>query len=106
MKIPQTVRINGVDYTVKEVDTLDNGVSLAYGYINYETHEILISAQRNIGHQKKCLVFLHEVMHGICEAQGLDLGNDEEKIVDTFARGMYQILQDNGRKLFNIEEDK
>lgn len=104
MKIPGGIRINGVEYTVEEVDNLDNGVNLAYGYINYETHQILISTQKNIDYQKKCLVFLHEVMHGICEAHALNLGDSEEKIVDTFARGIYQILQDNGARLFDIKE--
>ena len=105
MKIPSSIRINGIEYTVEEVDHLNNGVNLAYGYINHETHQILISEEKNIGHQKKCLVLLHEIMHGIAEAHHLDLGDNEEKIVDTFARGIYQVLQDNGQRLFNIKED-
>ena len=105
MKIPKTIRLNGIEYTVEEVDHLDNGVNLAYGYINYETHQILISKEKNIGYQKKCLVLLHEIMHGIAEAYRLDLGDNEEEIVDTFARGIYQVLQDNGQRLFNIKED-
>lgn len=105
MKIPKTIRLNGIEYTVKIVDHLDNGINLAYGFISYDTHEILISEQKGIGYQKKCLVLLHEIMHGIAEAYRLDLGDNEEKIVDTFARGVYQVLQDNGQRLFDIKEE-
>ena len=28
----------------------------------------------------------------------------EEQIIDMFARGMYQVLQDNGNRLFDIKD--
>ena len=35
----------------------------------------------------------------------LELGKNEE-IIDTFAYGVHQVLQDNGKSLFDIKEEK
>ena len=105
MNVPTSVRINGVEYAVIEVDNLNNGINLAYGNIDYEENVIRINKDRNIDHQKKCLILLHEIMHGICEARGLDLGTDEEKIVDAFARGVYQVIEDNAPRFFKEEKN-
>ena len=31
---------------------------------------------------------------------------NEEKVVEMFAKGIYQVLQDNGARLFDIKETK
>jgi hypothetical protein len=33
---------------------------------------------------------------------GIDLGAQEEHVVDTFAFAVHQVLQDNGRQMFDI----
>lgn len=62
MKIPNKIRITGIDYAIESPKHLDNGE--------------------------------------------LELGKNEENIIDTFAYGVYQVLQDNGKSLFDIKEDK
>ena len=37
------------------------------------------------------------------EANGMEIEN-EEAVVDMFAKGIYQILQDNGARLFDISK--
>lgn len=46
------------------------------------------------------------MIHGICEMGSISLGNEEEteKAIDTLAYGVYQILEDNIGKLYDIEE--
>ncbi len=42
-------------------------------------------------------------MHGIREHAGIEIAN-EEAVVDMSAKGIYQVLQDNGKRLFDIAE--
>lgn len=103
MKIPESIRIAGIEYTVRDEPNLNDGASLAYGFINYETSEILLSSTINMSHQRRCVTLLHEILHGIREANGMEI-EDEEEIVDMFAKGLYQVLQDNGGRLFDLAD--
>ncbi len=40
-------------------------------------------------------VFLHEICHAIVAVYCNDVGNDEEKFVEQFAKGLYQVITDN-----------
>lgn len=103
MKIPDSIRIGGVEYPVCTVNHLNNGVELAYGHIDFERCVIELSGTIEMGHEKRCKVLLHEILHGIREHSGLEIEN-EEAVVDMFAKGLYQVLQDNGARLFDIQE--
>lgn len=105
MKIPESIRIAGVEYTVREKAGLNDGTSLIYGFINYEMSEILLSSTIEMSHQRRCITLLHEILHGIRDANGMEIENEEE-IVDMFAKGLYQVLQDNGGRLFDLRETK
>lgn len=102
MKIPESVRIHGVEYSVQMVDYLNDGVGLAYGFIDYEKTTISLSGTANMSHQKQCVTLWHEILHGIQNANGLQIEN-EEAVIDMFAKGIYQVLQDNGRRLFDLK---
>jgi len=102
MKIPESIRIGGVDYAVIEKSGLNNGTAVCYGYINYEQSTIELNSG-NQDHQKKCLTLWHEIIHGIVEHSNIGLEKaSDEAIVDTIAKGVYQVLQDNGNALFNL----
>ncbi len=105
MKIPDSIRINGVDYKIVYTTSLNDGTNVLYGSIDYENSVIELNPNRQ-EHQRMCTTLWHEILHGIAFNMGLSetMGDNEEKIVDTFARGIYQVLQDNGRKLFDIKE--
>lgn len=102
MKIPESVRIAGVEYAVREQAHLNDGKNLAYGVINFETSEILLTSTIPVSHQRKCITLLHEILHGIREANGLEIV-EKEDVVDMFAKGLYQVLQDNGGRLFDLK---
>ena len=101
MKIPKSVRIAGVEYEVVLVPNLMNGATAAYGHIDFENSRIELSDSFGVEHQKRCLILWHEILHGIRDASGLEI-EDEERIVEMFARGIYQVLQDNGARLFDL----
>ena len=64
----------------------------------------MIELSNNVGtaHEKRCVTLWHEILHGIRNHAGLEIEN-EEVIVDMFAKGIYQVLQDNGLRMFDIE---
>lgn len=101
MKIPENIRIHGVEYKVVMVPNLMHGVTAAYGHIDFDNSVIELSDTFGTEHQKRCQILWHEILHGIREANGMDIEN-EEAIVDMFAKGIYQVLQDNGARLFDI----
>jgi hypothetical protein len=105
MKIPNSIRIAGVEYKVIYVSELNNGINLAYGHIDFENSVIRLSSTIGTEHQKRCQTLLHEILHGIREANGMEIKN-EEAVVDMFAKGIYQVLQDNGARLFDIKESE
>ncbi|MBQ2269377.1 MAG: hypothetical protein II338_03925 [Bacteroidaceae bacterium] len=105
MKIPDSVRIGGVEYAVSYVDNLRHGNQIAYGHISFDDNVIELSGTDGTGHQKRCQVLWHEIIHGIVEHANMDVVNsDEEAIVDTIAKGVYQVLQDNGGRMFDLRE--
>lgn len=104
MKIPESVRIHGVEYPVKYTENLNDGVNLCYGHIDYDNSCIELSATCGTEHQKRCQTLWHEILHGIREQNGMSIEN-EEAVVDMFAKGVYQVLQDNGRRFFDIKEE-
>lgn len=105
MKIPKKVRIAGVEYRITYTPNLNDGINVALGHIDYENCVIELSDTHGTAHEKRCLILWHEILHGIRESNGMEIEN-EEAVVEMFARGIYQVLQDNGRRLFDIVGDK
>ena len=103
MKIPESIRIAGVEYKVSIEPNLMKGATAAYGHIDYKNSIIELSDTVGTEHQKRCLILWHEILHGIRENNGMEIEN-EEAVVDMFAKGIYQVLQDNGARLFDIEK--
>lgn len=102
MKIPNSVRIGGIEYNIEYIPNLNDGATLAYGFIDYDNCCIQLSSTDGLAHEHRCVTLLHEILHGIRNHAGLNIDNEEE-IVDMFARGLYQVLQDNGERLFDLK---
>ena len=105
MKIPNKIRIAGAEYDVCFEPQLRDGGRVLYGQIDYQSMKIILNEDCNRDHQRACLTLLHEVLHGIVEANGMTVER-EEAVVEMFARGLYQVLQDNGARLFDLVNDK
>jgi hypothetical protein len=53
-------------------------------------------------HQHMCMTLWHEIFHVLVDNAGLEIA-EEEMLVERLARGVYQVLQDNGKRLFDIK---
>jgi hypothetical protein len=93
VKIPDNVRIGGVDYAVKYEERLNNGSQLAYGHIDYDKAVIRIDSSLK-EHQGKCQTLLHEILHGVAKLFELEVETDEDTI-DKLAKGLYMVISDN-----------
>lgn len=100
MKIPESVRIGGVDYKIVIKENLHDGNNVAYGLINYDESIIYLNPRED--HQAMCITLLHEIVHGIRRHACANFGGKEEKICDVISAGIYQVLQDNGNKFFDL----
>lgn len=98
MKLPKEVKISGMVYKVIPTkEPLIDGNIRAYGHVDFETREITIdvSLRDEQGHMQ---TLLHEILHAIVYDRDIDLGENEEIIIDQLAKGLYQVLVEN--KLF------
>ena len=102
MKIPEKVRIGGVEFDVRTESGLNDGQRLLAGQIRHMDCQIAIAEESS--HEYKCLTLWHEIMHGIEDQAQLELGEQRERVIEAFARGVYQVLQDNGGRLFDLEK--
>ena len=95
MIIPDIVRISCIAYRVEHRADLNDGEKVLYGQVDYGKSTIQLNSA-NQNHQFECVTLWHEILHAISTHTGLELGDDTEKIIDIFAHGIYQVLQDNG----------
>lgn len=106
MKIPDSVRINGVEFPVEYIAHLNDGEHKLHGIVNYCNCTISIDPDSQ-DHQKKCITLWHEILHVLLHNAQIDLPEDEEeRIIIALSNGVYQVLQDNGRKLFDLVPPK
>ena len=100
MKIPKEIKIGYKTYSIEEAEPDEGKLyldgELCYGTISY--NEDVIRLNKNYpGHQGVTLI--HEVLHGICDMQGLRTLNDDEESIDRLAKGIYQLIIDNNIKI-------
>ena len=101
MNIPNSVRIGGVEYAIEEVEIARLGPNLCYGTIDYTGSTIELSTMDDASHQHKCITLWHEILHGLFEHACVH-PEDEEEIVDVLGKGIYQVLQDNATRFFDL----
>ena len=93
MQILDSIRIGGVDYSLNRHPVLNNGEVMLYGQVDYLQCRIDINTGYN--RQLQYITLLHEILHVLLHNADINLGEEEEEIIDTCARGMYQVLVDN-----------
>ena len=94
MQIPETLRIQGVDYQIIASPQGIVADEFVFGLVEFEKARIRITTE-DVDEQIQKITLLHEVFHIILDNFGIDTGENKEFVVDSLARGMYQILEDN-----------
>lgn len=90
--IPNKVIIAGVDYQVKEVETVVIDGSTEYaGSCNYFNSEIELVG--SLSKTKKEQVLIHEVLHACFHEAGFQ--EQEEDVINRVSIVLYQVLKDN-----------
>ena len=95
MNIPNTVKIDGMEYEVIKTDeTLTNDNMVCRGIIEYEHRKIKLNTlcQDEQGMRR---TLLHEIIHGIVRERHFDFKAEEEMVVDELAKGFYNLVNDN-----------
>ena len=87
-----TVNILGVPYAVRRVPYVSRDEYIG-GNINYETHEIKILD--SLKDAAAGITLFHEIVHGILGSLKYFDENNDEKLVQGLAIGLYQALSDN-----------
>ena len=87
-----SIDILGIRYTVNEVECVSKD-ELRKGQINFLTNEIFID--KTMTSQNKRITLIHEIIHGIAEALGMqDLCEDENR-VQALATALYYVTTHN-----------
>lgn len=101
IKIPEQVRIGGVDYKVDAMPNLRRGSGLLYGEISFDECCIHLSQTDGAGSERQKITLLHEILHGILWHywSGEEI-EQEEELVTALSKGLFQVLKDNEESLF------
>lgn len=109
MRIPESVRIAGVEYPVCWVPGLNDGKNMLYGQILYENPIIErgfpCNCETPVENDHDKITLIHEVLHGIIRHYGIECESEEkeEYLVEKLAYGLFQVLADNEERLFGTE---
>lgn len=101
MKIPDSLKIGGMEYLVAECRELKVKGKTANGQVEYRSSLISINTDES-SYEHRCVTLLHEALHAIANQADIKQGKREEHLITVLAYGIYQLLQDNGRSLFDI----
>lgn len=89
------IRIGTHDFDLIEMskhDAVEN-----YGLYYSAAQEIHLNTGMNP--RRRGEVLIHEILHGIADMMNMNLKDEEERIVRSFALGLAQVMRDN-QKLF------
>lgn len=90
--IPQKINVAGIDYQVKEVDTVIIGDSTSYaGSCDYVKSEIQLLT--SLSQTKKEQTLVHELLHACFNEAGFN--EHDEDLVNRVSIVLYQVLKDN-----------
>lgn len=84
-----TVNILGIEYRIEEVESVSKTESLL-GSIDFLNQVIRIDV--SLSNEKKEETLLHEILHGIAEATGLEETLNEQ-VVQILSRTLYDLFK-------------
>lgn len=106
MRVTSKVKVGGYDYTVdRPEEPFYNNGDLCDG-LHLPDVQVLRAAKHG-SEDYQNTVFLHEVCHAIIYAYADNIlsDEDEEKFVEAFSKGLYQVIKDNP-EIFKEDKDE
>jgi len=97
----KSVRIGHIDYKIVEMEKL--AANENYGLYLAVDQEIHLC--KNMTPPRRAEVLLHEIFHGIADHQNLELKDDEERVVRSFALGLSAVIRQNPAVFADILKD-
>lgn len=98
MKITEHVKVGGFTYDVSRPDeAFPLGDNVCDGSHTFASQQIKVAKTGTQTYQN--MVFLHEICHAIVNHYCDNSFIDEEKFVEAFSKGLYQVITDN-REIF------
>lgn len=76
MKIPSFVRINGIDYPVERVKSLNDGTNIAHGYADFVHNRIQLNPDTQ-GYEHMCVTLWHEILHILINNAQIEVPDEE-----------------------------
>ena len=88
----EKITILGIEYEIERVPCISKDEFLL-GQIDYIRQKILIDG--SISEEKAQVVLLHEIIHGILEALGMNDENQNETMIQGLAAALYVCFKSN-----------
>lgn len=79
MLLPKSIVVGPREYEVNYIEDLRDGSQKLNGHILYDKAEIRID--RDLADQAKRITIMHEVVHGMADAVGVDLKEKEVELL-------------------------
>ena len=86
--MPVNITILGLPYTVELKECVAKGESLR-GQIHFAEQRIVID--RTLPKEMQEVTLIHEILHAICDIQGIEELSDNEQAIQNLAIGLYSL---------------
>lgn len=93
MKIPKKVKVGGITYKVKEVNSINRINEVDGKTVGlWEPAKSVIYLDKNLEKQAKEKFYLHELFHAIFEHCNIEQAEDKVELLST---ALYMVIKDN-----------
>jgi hypothetical protein len=92
MKIPKSIKINGIIYDIVEEDPKDGHLVKVKNWGEISFQECKIYIDKNTDTQRQWQILFHEILHAIECDNEMD---SQETYIQTISSNFYGVLKDN-----------
>lgn len=94
MDLPESIKVGPFNYTVEQYDGYDSLSNGQFGFTDNRKCRIVVDIDHSTLEQAQNTL-LHEVLHACWHVAGLNDGDNEERIVNSLANVLQQVISDN-----------
>ncbi|WP_214464547.1 ImmA/IrrE family metallo-endopeptidase [Levilactobacillus brevis] len=93
MKVPNKVKILGIEYHVELQEVPMDSGQFVWGYTDYAQTKIVLCS--TLSEEKRVQTLFHELVHVMLHEVGNDDQCNDESLVNPLGNVLYQVLKDN-----------